>query len=84
MQLIIDPNGAVRCIYGEEIRLDTIGQMAVTRASHVEPDSAGGWCADLSPMDGPCLGPFKRRSEALTAERRWLEKNWLSHPPPEP
>jgi hypothetical protein len=23
------------------------------------------------------LGPFDRRSEALAAEREWLERNWL-------
>jgi hypothetical protein len=30
--------------------------------------------ADLSPVGGTKLGPFDRRSEALDAERVWLEK----------
>jgi hypothetical protein len=48
-----------------------------TRASHVEPDDRGRWLADLSPIGGPVLGPFDRRSEALEAEVTWLEENWL-------
>ena len=36
-----------------------------------------GWLADLSPVNGPVLGPFDRRSEALAAELAWLEANWL-------
>jgi hypothetical protein len=44
----------------------------------VEPDTVGRWLADMAPVDGPVLGPFDRRSEALAAEREWLEQNWLS------
>jgi hypothetical protein len=84
MQLVVDTNGSVRCIYGEEIPLQAIGQVAVTRASHVEPDPDGCWFADLSPVAGPQLGPYERRSQALTAELRWLETNWLGHTLPEP
>jgi hypothetical protein len=29
------------------------------------------------PVDGPVLGPFDLRSEALEAEQVWLAKNWL-------
>ncbi|QDU59575.1 hypothetical protein Pan216_04050 [Planctomycetes bacterium Pan216] len=32
---------------------------------------------DLSPVRGPILGPFASRSEALGAEREWLEKYLL-------
>lgn len=46
----------------------------VTRASHVEP-SASGWTADLSPVNGPTLGPFTTRAEALAAEVDWLGRN---------
>jgi hypothetical protein len=41
------------------------GEAVTRRASHVEPDSASGWTADMSPVKGPVLGPFKTRSEAL-------------------
>ena len=80
MLLLIDPGGEVRCLYSEEIDLSSLGSLAIRRASHVEPDGKGGWWADLAPVGGPKLGPFDRRSEALDAERGWLEKNWLAHP----
>jgi hypothetical protein len=77
MNLIIERDGSVRGIYGEEIALDALGPTRITRASHVEPDDQGRWLADLSPVGGPVLGPFALRSEALTAEVAWLEKNWI-------
>ena len=77
MDLVVRPDGTVRCIYDEAIDLDAIGRPSITRASHVEPDGQGGWLADLSPVTGPILGPFPRRSQALTAEHNWLEANWL-------
>lgn len=78
MQLVILPDGAVRCIYSEQIDLATLGSPAITRASHVEPDHHGRWVADLAPVDGPVLGPFPARSQALEAERLWLEDHWLA------
>ncbi|MHB8860928.1 MAG: hypothetical protein ACYC6N_00885 [Pirellulaceae bacterium] len=49
----------------------------ISRGSHVEPDAAGNWYADLSPVGGPLLGSFSHRSAALAAERDWLEGHWL-------
>ena len=77
MQLVILPGGAVRCIYSEEVDLAALGSPAISRGSHVEPDEHGRWFADLGPVDGPVLGPFPARSQALEAERRWLEEHWL-------
>lgn len=77
MNLIIDKNGLVRGIYGEEIALDALGPPRISRASHVEPDESGRWLADLSPVGGPILGPFGKRTDALKAEVAWLEENWL-------
>ena len=77
MQLVIKPNGAVRCLYTEKIDLNTLGRSVIRRASHVEPDENGRWIADLSPVGGPLLGPFARRSQALAAESRWLEEHRL-------
>jgi hypothetical protein len=78
MQLIVAPDGHVRAIYAEEFPLATLGTHIITRASHVEPDSDGRWRADLSPIQGPILGPFDSRSEALAAEVTWLEAHWLN------
>jgi len=75
MQLIVAPTGAVRCVYGEAVDLASIGRLAINRASHVEPDASGRWRADLSPVGGPVLGPFTRRSEALAAETTWLAEH---------
>ena len=77
MQLVITADGVLRCVYGEAIDLHALGSPSVTRASHVEPDEQGRWIADLSPVNGPNLGPFDRRSDALAAESRWLETHWL-------
>jgi hypothetical protein len=75
MDLVIDNKGQVRCIYGETIDLAALGELSIQRASHVEPDHTGRWWADLAPTGGPRLGPFSKRSEALEAERIWLEKH---------
>ena len=77
MQLIIEPNGDVRCIYAEDIDLHQLGPLSLRRGSHVEPNGDGNWTADLSPVDGPQLGPFATRTEALMAEVQWLHANWL-------
>ena len=77
MNLVIESDGRVRGVFGEEIDLATLGQQQITRASHVEPDDSGRWLADMAPVGGPILGPYERRSEALDAEVAWLEENWL-------
>jgi hypothetical protein len=78
MQLVIHPDGAVSCLYDEAIDLTALGSLQIERGSHVEPDELGRWFADLAPVSGPKLGPFDRRSDALEAERVWLEANWLA------
>jgi hypothetical protein len=78
MQLVVAPDGQIRAVYDEALDLVGFGEFSIRRASHVEPDSAGRWHADLSPVGGPVLGPFERRSHALEAERAWLEAHWLA------
>ena len=77
MELVVRPDGDVRCIYNEAINLSALGRVQIKRGSHVEPDGDGRWFADLTPVSGPQLGPFFQRSEALAAEREWLTVNWL-------
>jgi hypothetical protein len=78
MQLVIQSDGTVRYVYDELVDLAVLGAMQISRASHVEPDENGRWLADLLPAGGPRLGPFGRRSEALEAEKAWLECNRLT------
>lgn len=77
MQIVVNMNGTARCLYSEAIPLDLLGQLIIRRGSHVEPASDGFWHCDLSPVNGPMLGPFKNRSAALHAEEAWLLSNWL-------
>lgn len=76
--MVIGPRGDIRSLYDETLSLAALGTPVIQRASHVEPDDAGNWIADLAPVSGPRLGPFARRSDALAAEVAWLEENWLS------
>ncbi len=77
MNLVIAADGIVRCLYDEAIDLKSIGAVTIRRASHVEPTTGGQWIVDLSPVRGPRLGPFRRRSEALAAEEDWLTRHRL-------
>jgi len=77
MQLLIQADGTIRCLYDEAIDLAGLGSLTIGRASHVEPTAAGQWLADLGPVNGPVLGPFPQRSQALAAEADWLAEHWL-------
>lgn len=73
MELIVKPNGSVQGVYSDEFDYRTLGEPRIRRASHVEPDESGRWIADLAPVQGPKLGPFEKRSEALDAEKKFLD-----------
>jgi hypothetical protein len=75
MDLVVGADGSVKCIYDEALDLRALGKLQITRASHVEPDAEGCWFADMGPSGGPVLGPFGNRSEALAAERGWLQRS---------
>jgi hypothetical protein len=77
MELVVDRQGQVVALYGEAIDLGALGALTIQRASRVEPDEDGRWSVDLQPLEGPRLGPFDRRSEALTAEEAWVT-DWLT------
>jgi hypothetical protein len=72
MQMVIDRQGQIHCLYGEELDLSCLGTLQIRRASIVEPEGEL-WFADLHPVNGPKLGPFDRRSQALQGEILWLE-----------
>ena len=82
MEIVIPSTGEkAHCIYSDDLPLAQIGKLKITRASHVEPREDGQWIADLSPVNGPVLGPFVCRSDALAAEVDWLRMNWLNLQP---
>ncbi len=81
MKIVVTPHGVVRTVYCEAIELRDIGSIDIRRGSHVEPTADGQWMADLSPVDGPMLGPFDIRSEALDAELQWLNEHCLTASP---
>jgi len=77
MIISIDRNGGVRAIYSDGFPWQALGKTLIQRASHVEPDHLGLWYADLTLSDGPKIGPFARRADAIAAEVAWLEKHRL-------
>ena len=78
VELIIEASGNLRSIYTEQLDLRCLGNVSIRRGSHVEPTETGNWTADLSPCNGPVLGPFAQRSQAIEAEIDWLRKHWLT------
>lgn len=71
-------NGEVIFVYDDRLAdLVKAGDFTVKRASHVEPDQVDGWLADMGPSGGPVLTGFALRSEALAAEKEWLNQNVL-------
>lgn len=78
---VIIKDGKIHFIYADNMQsfLD-MGEATVKRVSHVEPVTVDGevqWSADMSPVDGPVLGPYGSRQEALDEEVRWLNDNRL-------
>lgn len=78
MELVIARGGAIHAIYDEALELAALGRVSIERASHVEPTAQGEWLANLALVNGPTLGPFSKRSDALAAETAWLRIHWLT------
>jgi hypothetical protein len=71
-RLVIDTDGSITFIYDDSlIDLFEEGTVSIKRVSHVEPDE-GQWYASI--IDGPILGPFPLRSQALDAEIDYLKE----------
>lgn len=80
MSRLIVVGDSVVGIYGDTLApmFHALGPTDIQRASHVEPCEGGMWCADLSPVNGPVLGPYTQRQEALDAEVEWLQRNLVA------
>jgi len=79
LHVVVKPDGSVTAIHNDAlVNLYDEGKATISRASHVEPINGGeqiNWIADMSPVSGPVLGPYRLRSDALEAEINWLEQN---------
>jgi hypothetical protein len=69
--------GEASFIHSDEAMIlakDALGDpdMKIRRASDVEPTEDARWTADMARVDGPVLGPFITRTEALAREVEWL------------
>ncbi len=81
MQLMIEPAGNIRCVYGEDLDLARLGEVQIRRASHVEPDGVGalvggpvaGWGAEARAVSGCAVWPSQRRRLGWIrpSARRW-------------
>jgi len=72
------PGGVLQYVYRDSLRtLEKLGRSTIVRASDVEPTPEGQWEANLARVDGPVLGPFTFREEALAAEVAWIERHAL-------
>lgn len=82
MNLYIRPGGKTQCIYDEKLDLAQLGEIAIRRASHVEPDPKvpGNWFVDLSPVGGPAVRGFATRQAALDYEVAWIESRLKQQP----
>lgn len=79
-ELVIAPDGSIRFLWDDALAsLLTEGEASLFRASHVEPIGTL-WYADLALVDGPMLGPFTLRADALAAEAEWLTAHILTDP----
>ena len=59
MQLVIQPDGTVRCVYGETVDLHASAGWRSSEAPTWSRLTMARWQADLSPVGGPVLGPFR-------------------------
>lgn len=73
--ICVDKDGTLTMIYDDDLSdLLEKGPHTIQRVSHVEPDQCGyGWSATMV-EDGMVLGPYWKRSQALAAEREYLEE----------
>lgn len=81
--ITVKPDGSMEFVYNDKLRgLIKQGEAKITRASTIEPgDPSLGqdplrWYATM--FDGPVLGPFETREQALAEEEEWINKNLLT------
>ena len=75
--IVINPDGSMEFIYADDLRdLIDEGNATIHRVSNVEPGIDGFWYAQM--INGPILGPFKYRQDALNAEIDYINEEMLN------
>ena len=72
----IKPSGQVRYLHDDLVAgvIDP-GPVTARRASHIEISEDGKtWYVDLAPVDGPTVGGFASRQQAVEYEEAWLRE----------
>lgn len=73
-----DDEGNLVFIFNDELAfLLDLGPATTQRVSEVEPTEANLWTADMGRIQGPVLGPFALRGQALEAEIEYLKERVL-------
>lgn len=84
MKITFEVDGRIKFIYDDTAAevAQEVGSLTIKRASHVEPCPSDNrlWQADMSPVGGPLLGPFRTREAALESERHWLDDHSIPVP----
>ena len=71
------PTGTFSEVYYDDLPdLKAEWKAAIKRAIYVDV-CEGGWVADMSILDGPQLGPYRSRQDALDAEVDWIEEMYF-------
>lgn len=72
-KIVIQSNGTISYIWSDDIDLSELGDVQVSRASHVEfNNKSKKWEAHT--VGGTFIGAFKKRSDAIAAEVKYLEE----------
>jgi hypothetical protein len=74
-KIAIPLDGPITFIYRDDLAPLCEGQYSIERVSNVEP-CEGGWEARM--INGPTLGPFTLRQQALDAEKEYLERKMFT------
>jgi hypothetical protein len=83
LELLIAPWGDVYAVYSDELMTllrPKRQNLNVERIGIVEyyNDAPGWWVDLLDSVDGPLIGPFSTRREALEAEQKWLSEHLMA------
>jgi hypothetical protein len=75
--LTIDGGGVVTAVWDDALAglVELAETVECWRASHIEMRPDGLWQVDFLPVNGPILGGYRLRADALTAEREWLARH---------